>query len=116
MRKEFERRGAKLDPDPRKLARDNQKRLDDAVHEVLELYETWLETRDAQPESRAKVPEVRLDNSMYLRDWSKDDLFERAKLAVADSDAFYAKVMHCTKIEEMRDTLGITSEDIEECA
>ena len=99
LRKEFERGGAKLDPDPRKLARDNQKRLDDAVHEVLELYETWLETRDAQPESRAKVPEVRLDNSMYLRDWSKDDLFERAKLAVADSD-FHAKVSTVRRLKK----------------
>jgi len=113
FRSALERAGVALKPDPREVARGNQKLLDDAIHEVLELYETWLETRDAQPESCAQEPEVRLDDSMYLRDWSKDDLFERAKLAVADSD-FYAAVKHCRTIEEMRDTLGIAPKDIEE--
>ncbi len=112
FRSALERTGVALKTDPLDVARDNQKRLDDAVQEVVELYETWLDNKGAEPPSSAKVPEVRLDDSMYLRKWPEHDLLERAKLAVADSD-FYAKVKHCTTIEKMRDTLGITYEDLE---
>lgn len=111
FRSALDRKGVDLKRDPLEVARGNQARLDDAVHEVLELYETWLAKEGVESAPYAKKPEA-LDGSMYLRDWSQDDLFERAKLAVADSD-FDAEVKHCTTIGKMRDTLGITFEDLE---
>lgn len=111
FRSALDREGVDVKRDPLEVARGNQKRLDDAVHEVLELYEAWLAKKGVESAPFAKKLEA-LDGSMCLRDWSKDDLFARAKLAVADSD-FDAKVKHCTTIGKMRDTLGITFEDLE---
>ena len=48
---------------------------------------------------------------MYLReDWPEDDLFERATLAVDDSD-FHDAVADCHTIEAMRKKLGIRCAD-----
>ena len=100
-----------LKPDPRDVARGNQFRLDKAVRGVRRLYECWLENKGAEPTSSAKAPEVRLDDSMYLRDyWPEDDLFERATLAVDDSD-FHDAVAGCNTIEAMRKRLGIPCTD-----
>ncbi len=111
FRSALDRKGVDVQRDPLEVALGNQKRLDDAVQQVLELYEAWLAKKGVESAPYGKKPDA-LDGSMCLRHWSKDDLFERAKLAVADSD-FDAKVKHCTTIGKMRDTLGITFEDLE---
>ena len=110
LRSALERRGIALEPDPREVARRNQYRLDKAVRGVRRLYECWLENKGAEVASSTQAPEVRLDDSMYLRDWPEDDLFERAKRAVDDID-FHAAVAGCDTIEAMRKRLGITSTD-----
>jgi len=110
FRSALEMRGVALGPDPVEVARGNQYRLDKAVRGVRRLYECWLENEGAEATSNAKAPEVRLDDSMYLRDWPEDDLFGRAKQAVDDRD-FNAAVTGCTTIEAMRKRLGIRCND-----
>ena len=107
LRSALERQRVALERDPLEVARRNQYRLDKAVRGVRGLYECWLEKEGVEPKSGAKAPEVRLDDSMYLRDWPEDDLFERAKEAVDDS-GFHAAVAGCGTIEAMRKELGIT--------
>lgn len=108
LRVGLERRGVALAPDPPEVARGNQYRLDKAVREVHSLYECWLENEGAKPTSGPSAPEVRLDDSMYLRDdWPEYDLFQRAKQAVNDS-GFRNAVAGCDTIEAMRKELGIT--------
>ena len=110
FRSALERRGVALEPDPLDVARGNQYRLDKAVRGVRRLYDCWLENKGSEPTSSAKVPEVGLDDSMYLRDWPEDDLFERAVRAVDDS-SFHDAVTDCTTVGEMRKRLGITCTD-----
>lgn len=98
--------GTALDPDPRELARRNQYRFRRAVREVRELYEAWVQEEGAVLAASARGPEPRLGDSMYLRDWPEDDLFERAKKVVAHA-GFHAAVDGCTTIEEMRKQLGV---------
>ena len=107
LRSALERQEVALEPDPLEVARGNQYRLDKAVRGVRRLYECWLENKGAEAASSGQVPEVRLDDSMYLRDWREDDLLERAKQAVDDS-GFHAAVAGCDTIEAMRKRLGIT--------
>ncbi len=106
LRSALKRQDMALEPDPLEVARGNQYRLDKAVRGVRRLYECWLENKGAKPTSRAKAPEVRLDDSMYLRNWHEDELFELAKQAVDDS-GFHAAVTGCNTIEAMRKRLGI---------
>lgn len=106
FRSALERLGVALEPDPLEVARGNQRRLDKAVRGVRETYQAWLKKEDSEPASSASEPEVRLDDSMYLREWPEDDLFERAKLAVADRD-FQDAVAGCTDMEAMRRELDI---------
>ncbi len=110
LRSALERRKVALEPDPLEVARGNQYRLDKVVRGMRRLYECWLEKEGAEPTSGAKAPEVRLDDSMYLRDWPEDDLFERAKQTVDDS-GFHDAVAGCDTIDEMRKELGITGTD-----
>ena len=105
--------GVALEPDPLEVARGNQYRLDKAVRGVRRLYECWLENMEAQPTSNAKKPEVRLDDSMYLRDWPEDELLGRARLAV-DHSGFHDAVTGCNTIEAMRKELGIRCPDGDE--
>ena len=107
LRRELELHNATLDPDPLEVARRNQYRLNRAVRRMRELYEAWLEKKGAEPALDATAPEA-LDDSMYLRDWPEDDLFERATLAVADSE-FHAAGAGCKTIEEMRELLGLSN-------
>ena len=107
LRSALERRGVALEPDPLDVARGNQYRLDKAVRGVCRMYECWLEKEGAEPTSGTKTSGVRLDESMYLRDWPGNDLFERAKEAVNDS-GFHATVTGCNTIEAMRKRLDIT--------
>ena len=110
LRSALDRQKVALEPDPLEVARDNEYRLDKAVRGVCRLYECWLENKGSGPTSSTKVPEVRLDDSMYLRIWPEDDLFERAKRTVSDSD-FHDVVTGCTTMEAMRKRLGITCTD-----
>ena len=112
LRSALKDKDVRLDPDPREVARDNQYRLDRVVRELRECYEAWLKKKGAKSTSSARDFEVRLDASLYLRDWPDDDLLERAKRAVGDSD-FCAAVKKCTTMEAMRESLGITSGDLE---
>ena len=112
LRSALRDKGVRLDPDPREVARDNQYRFDQVVCELRECYEAWLKKTGAKSRSSARGFEVRLDASLYLRDWPYDDLLERAKLAVGDSD-FCAAVKECTTMEGMRERLGITAGDLE---
>ena len=107
FRSALERQGVALEPDPLEVARDNQYRLDKTVRGVRRLYEAWLAGKGAEPGQGTEAAGARLDDSMYLRDWPEDDLFERAKLAVNDRD-FHAAVTSCSTIEAMRKSLGIT--------
>lgn len=107
LRSALERRKVALEPDPLEVARGHQYRLDKAVRGVRRLYECWLESKGAEATSSTQAPEVRLDDSMYLRDWRDERLFERAKQAVDDS-GFQAAVAGCDTIEAMRKELGIT--------
>ncbi len=106
LRSALKRQEMALEPDPLEVARGNQYRLDKAVRGVRRLYECWLENKGAKPTSSAKAPEVRLDDSKYLRNWHEDELFELAKQAVDDS-GFHAAVTGCNTIEAMRKRLGI---------
>ena len=112
LRSALKDKGVRLDPDPREVARENQYRRDRVVRELRECYEAWLKKKGAKSTSSARDLEVRLDASLYLREWPDDDLLERAKLAVGDSD-FCAAVKECTTMEAMRESLGITSGDLE---
>ena len=107
LRSALERRGVALEPDPLEVARGNRYRLDKAVRRVRWLYECWLENKGAEAPSSAQVPEIRLDDSMYLRNWREEDLLERAKQALDNSD-FDAAVAGYSTIEAMRKRLGIT--------
>ena len=111
LRSALEEKGVKLDPDPREVARDNQYRLNRVVCELRECYEAWLMKKGAKSTSGTTGFEVRLDASMYLRNWPDDDLLERAKLAVAHGD-FRVAVKECVTMEGMRERLGITSGDL----
>ena len=95
-----------LEPDPLEVARGNQYRLDKAVRGVRRLYERWLENKEAEAAPGTQAPAVRLDDSMYLRDWPEDDLFERAKQAVDDID-FHDIIADCDTTDAMRKELGI---------
>ena len=106
LRSALKRQNMALEPDPLEVARGNQYRLDKAVRGVRRLYECWFENKGAKPTSSAKAPEVRLDDSMYLRNWHEDKLVEIAKQAVDDS-GFRAAVTGCNTIEEIRKKLGI---------
>ena len=110
FRSALERQDVALEPDPLEVARGNQYRLDKAVRGVRRLYEWWLENKGAEPTSSTKACEVLLNDSMYLRIWPEDDLFEHAKLAVDDS-GFHAAVTGCNTIEAMRKELGIRCTD-----
>ena len=106
LRSALERHEVALEPDPLEVARGNQYRLDKAVRGVRRLYECWLENKGAEAASSGQVPEVRPDDSMYLRDWPENDLLKRAKQAV-DDGGFHAAVAGCDTIEAMRKRLGI---------
>ncbi len=108
LRLALEQQEVALEPDPIEVARDNQYRLDKAVRGMRRLYECWIEKEGGEPKSGPEAPEVRLEDSMYLRKWPEDDLFERAKQAVDDS-GFHAAVAGCDTFEAMRKRLGITS-------
>ncbi|MDE2761992.1 MAG: hypothetical protein OXQ94_07415 [Gemmatimonadota bacterium] len=112
LRSALERLDADLDQDPREVARNNRDRLDRVVRRVRECHAAWLMRTRGESTSSAKDADL-FHASMYLRDWSDDELFESAKQVVADDD-FRDRVGECATIEEMLDTLGLTRKDLEE--
>ncbi len=106
LRLALEREEVTLDPDPREVARGNQRRLDKVVGRVRRLYEAWVEKEGSEPTSSPKALDIRLDDSTYLRDWPASELFELAKRVVDDS-GFHDKVAGCTTSEAMHERLGI---------
>ena len=103
---ELQRQGVALEPDPLEVARDNWHRLNGVVRSVWVVYEAWLAQEDADSARIQEAPEVPLDASMYLREWSEADVLIRAKEAV-DNQKFLDAVARCTTTEEMRATLDI---------
>ena len=102
--------GAYLDPDPRKVARSNRDRLDRVDRRVRECHAAWLMKTKGESTSSAKGARF-FDASMYLRDWTEEDLLLLAAGAVADDD-FRNRVGKCATIEEVMKNLGITDSDL----
>ena len=103
---------AGLAPDPREVAQCNRHRLDGVARKVRECHAAWLMKKRGESISNATDADL-FDASMYLRDWSDDELFESAKQVVADDD-FRDRIGECATIEEMLDTLSLTRKDLEE--
>ena len=112
LRLALERLGAGPAPGPREVARDNRDRLDRVACKVRECYAAWLMKKNGESTPNAEDADL-FDASMYLRDWSHDELFESAKQVVADDD-FRDRVGECATIKEMLDTLGLTDKDLQE--
>ena len=108
----LKQQGVTLEPDPLEISRRNQQRLDVAVQSVCELYEAWLAKTGADSAQSAKVPDLRLDASIYLQDWSEADLFNRAKHQF-DNPRFLRVCADCKTLEEMRATLDIHRQSLE---
>ena len=101
-----------LAPDPHEVARGNRDRLDQLVRSVRDIHAAWRIKTKAKSTSSAKGPAL-FDASMYLRDWTDEDLLQHATLAVTDED-FRKRVAKCATIDEMLDTLGLAREDVGE--
>ena len=112
LRLALERLGAGTAPGPRDMARDNRDRLDQVASKVRECHAAWLMKKKGESTSNAEEADL-FDASMYLREWSPDELFESAKQVVADDD-FRDRIGQCATIEEILDTLGLTCKDLEE--
>ena len=108
----LKRQGVTLQPDPLEIARRNQQSLDVVVQSVRELYEAWLAKPGADSAQGAEVPDLRLDASIYLQDWSEADLFNWAKRQFTNPQ-FLRACSGCKTIEEMRATLDISSQSLE---
>ena len=108
----LKRKGVTLEPDPLEISRRNQQRLDVVVQSVCELYEAWLAKAGADSAQSAEVPDLRLDASIYLQDWSEADLFNWAKHQFNNLQ-FLRACSGCKTIEEMRATLDIPRQSLE---
>ncbi len=94
-----------LEPDPLDLARRNWHRINRVVRSVWQLYEAWLQREEAaSPIPRA--PEIQLDPSMYLREWSETVVLKRA-LRATDNEEFVNACANCTTIDGMRAKLDL---------
>ena len=103
--------GVSLNPDPRDVAWTNQFRLNRTVRGVWDVYRAWLgrEKADSVPSGRA--PDFGLEDEMYLREMPEDDLFGLAKNEIDDGE-FLKATTGCGTVEELREKLGITDEDL----
>ena len=108
----LERQKVTLEPDPLTVARDNWHRLNGVVRSVWGVYEAWLAKEETDSARIQKALEVPLDASMYLREWSEADVFNRAKDAI-DNQKFLDAVTGCTTTEDMRTTLDIPRAPLE---
>ena len=93
--------------DPLDLARRNQHRLREAVRSMWQLYQTWRMAVKTESERFPEAPEVSMDSSMHLREWSgKSELLRRA-LEVIDDPEFLDACADCETITEVRKELDL---------
>ncbi len=96
-----------LELDPLDVARRNQHRLRAAVRSMWQLYQTWRMARKAEPERLSEAPEVSMDSSMHLREWSGEaELLRRALGVIADPE-FLDACAGCETITEVRKELDL---------
>ncbi len=101
------RKDVDLKVDPLDLARRNQHRLRGAVRSMWQLYQTWRMAVKADSERFSEAPEVSMDSSMHLREWSgRAELLRRALEVIADPE-FLDACAGCETITEVRKKLDL---------
>lgn len=103
--------GVALVQDPLDIARENQYRLNRIVSRVWALYRAWSRRKKADSEPTARAPEFGLEERMFLRALSERELGNLAKNKIENA-GFRKATAHCGTVEEMREELGITDEDL----
>ena len=101
----LKRKEVTLEPDPLEMARRNWHRVSRVVRSVWQVYDAWL--RREEPGSPIpRAPELPLDPSMYLREWSDANLLDRAKHEIGN-EYFVQACADCETIESMRAELDL---------
>ena len=96
-----------LERDPLDVARRNQHRLRAVVRSMWQLYQAWRMAGKAESERSPEAPQVSMDSSMYLREWSgKAELLRRALRVIGDPE-FLAACTGCETITEVRKELDL---------
>ena len=111
LKKALQTHGVALVEDPLDIARENQYRLNRIVSRVWELYRAWSRREKADSESTATAPEFGLEERMFLRALSESELGNLAKTKINNA-GFREATAHCGTVEEMREELGITEEEL----
>ena len=112
LRTVFQTKGIATDPDPYEIASRNKKRLDEMLLSAHDLHRTWVEFKT--PDSIAPEPPeppAELDPVAYLHQWSDAELLERA-LSIIDAEDFIKACGGCTSLDDMRQRLELTPENI----
>ena len=112
LRTAFQTKGIATDPAPYEIASQNKKRLDEMLLSTHDLHRTWVELKT--PDSIAPEPPeppAELDPVAYLHQWSDAELLERA-LSIIDAEDFIKACGGCTSLDDMRQRLELTPENI----
>ena len=112
LRTAFQTEGIATDHDPYEIAGRNKKRLDEMLLSAHDLHRTWVEfnaPNSIAPET--PEPPVELDPVAYLHQWSDAELLERA-LRIIDDDEFIKACDGCTNLDDIRQRLKLTPENI----
>ncbi len=110
-------RGVEVEHDPREVARDNVDRLARVWRSVRELHLAWLLGRGlgegvaAGADSVKDAPPAPGAES-YLNRWSEGDLLHRVVDGIEDEE-FRKACTECETVDAVRDTLGISREDLD---
>ena len=102
----LERQGANLEPDPLDVARRNQHGLRHVLRSMWELCEAWLTMESVDSDRLPEAPQVPMEPSMYLREWSEAERLDRAKCAIPNRQ-FLDAVDGCMTIDQMLEKLDI---------
>ncbi|MCY4159972.1 MAG: DUF3883 domain-containing protein [Bacteroidetes bacterium] len=105
--------GVTLEPDPLEVADSNRRRLDVSIRKVRAIHRAWLKKKGPDSSQRAEAPERRLDASAYLRKWTEAELFQWATRVIVDQE-FLCTVTGCVSVNEMREKLNLSSDDVED--
>ncbi len=111
LRTAFHRKGIGV-ADPYEIAGMNKMRLDEVLLSTRDLHREWKELGTSN--SIAHVPPetpAELDPVAYLGHWSDSELIERA-LRIIDDEDFINACKGCESLEEIRQVLELTSENI----
>jgi len=108
----LKRQGVDLEPDPLDDARRNERQVRRVLRRMWNVYQAWFAKQGEDREHLEQIPAVKLDATRYLREWSQDDAFERAKRLI-DDERFHDATDGCTAIDAMCERLGISPEDCE---